>query len=109
MIHLIYGYGTEILHRILPLNYYFKKIKIITNDCCTFCKEEIETIQHVFFSCTNVLPLWNNLSMSIYRKTTKRIGFNVINIVFGEKSISVDNKPVNFIMLYTKQFIFICL
>lgn len=99
----------RVLHRILPVNYYLKKIKIITNDCCTFCKEEIETIQHVFFSCTNVLPLWNDLSMSIYRKTTKRVGFNVINILFGENSLSVDNKPVNFIILYTKQFIYICL
>ena len=47
--------------------------------------------------------------MSIYKKTTKRVGFNVINILFGENSLSVDNKPVNFITLITKQFIFIYL
>lgn len=99
----------RVLHRILPVNYYLKKIKIIANDCCTFCKEEIETIQHVFFSCTYVLPLWNNLSMCIYRKTRKRVGFNITNILFGENTLNVDNKPVNFIILYTKQFIFICL
>lgn len=39
----------RVLHRILPVNYYLKQIKIIANDYCTFCKEEIETIQHVFF------------------------------------------------------------
>lgn len=49
--------------------------------------------------------------MCIYRKTRKRVGFNVINIglLFGENTLNVDNKPVNFIILYTKQFIFICL
>lgn len=37
----------RVLHRILPVNYYLKKIKIIANDCCTFCKEEIETYIYI--------------------------------------------------------------
>ena len=39
----------RILHRILPVNYYLKKINVMTSDKCSFCKEDTETIQHVFF------------------------------------------------------------
>lgn len=37
------------VHRNLLVNYYLKEIKIIANDCCTFYKEELETLQHAFF------------------------------------------------------------
>lgn len=37
-----------------------------------------------FFWCTNVLPLWNIISMSIYIEKPKKVNFNVINILFGE-------------------------
>jgi hypothetical protein len=39
----------RILHRILPVNYYLKKIKIVDSDVCTFCNSERETIEHIFF------------------------------------------------------------
>ena len=90
----------RILHRILPTNYYLKKINVISYDVCTFCKENVETIQHVFMTCSEILPIWNNLSMYIYRKTSNRVGFNVKNVLFGELPFSGYNKVVNFIILY---------
>ena len=81
----------------------------MTSDKCSFCKEDTETIQHVFFICDKVMPLWNNLSMHVYRKIAKRIGFNVCNIILGETPLSSGNRIVNFLILYTKQYIFTCL
>ena len=54
------------------------------------------------------MPLWNNLSMltCIYRKTAKRIGFNVCNTILGETPLSNENRIVNCLILYTKQYIF---
>lgn len=43
------------------------------------------------------------------RKHGRQVGFDAINIRFGENSPNVENKPVNLMILYTKQFIFICL
>jgi hypothetical protein len=99
----------RLLHRILPVGYYLKKIHIKTSDICSFCKEETETIQHVFVNCNDVLNLWRNLSMHIYKTTSKRIGFNVKNILFGEVPTTKDNLVINFIILYAKQYIFACL
>lgn len=38
----------KIRHRINFANYYLKKIKITTSDCCIFCNDMFETTQHVF-------------------------------------------------------------
>lgn len=47
--------------------------------------------------------------MHIYQSTSLRIGFNVVNILLGELPLSKGNKVVNFIILYTKQYLFCCL
>ncbi|XP_056019638.1 uncharacterized protein LOC125668194 [Ostrea edulis] len=99
----------RILHRILPVNYYLKKINVVSFDCCTFCNDEVETIQHVFIGCEKLSILWSNLSMHIYKTTSKRIGFNVLNILLGELPLLKGNRIVNFLILYTKQYIFSCL
>ena len=75
---------------------------------CSICKEDTETIQHVLFISEKVMPLWNNLRMLIYRKTAKRIGFKVCNTILGETPLSSENRIVNFLILYTKQYIFTC-
>ena len=43
--------------------------------------------------------------MHISQNTGNRIVFHVYNILFGETSFCKDNKIVNFIILYTKQYI----
>lgn len=60
-------------------------------------------------TCSGILPLWKNFSMHIYRKTTiLRVGFNVNNVLFGELTLSGYNKVVNFIILYSKEYIINC-
>ncbi len=44
----------------------------------------------------------------LYTEKQKKVDFNVNNILFGENYLNVDNRPVNYIILSTKQFIFIC-
>ena len=38
----------RIIHRILPVSYYLKKIGVKTNDLCRFCTSNIETIMLIF-------------------------------------------------------------
>ena len=97
------------LHRLLPVKAYLKKAKLVDNDTCTFCKSEVETIEHIFTSCPTVLAIWNSLSMHIYNTVSKRVGFNVINILFGEAPHSKSNLVFNFLILFTKQYFFQCL
>lgn len=54
----------------------------------------------MFYYCGIIL-----VCQYIYKKR-KRLGFNIL---FGEDSLNVDNKPEIVVTLYTKQFICICL
>jgi hypothetical protein len=38
----------RIIYKLLPTKYYLHKINVISDNICSFCKEEVETIQHVF-------------------------------------------------------------
>ena len=49
------------------------------------------------------------LTLTAGQNTGKRIVFHVYNNIFGETSYSKDNKIVNFIILYTKHYIYLCL
>ena len=63
----------------------------------SFCNEDSKTIPHgVFFICDKGMPLWNNFSMLIHRKTAKRLGFNVCNTILRETPLSSENRIVNF-------------
>ena len=54
----------------------------------------------------HILPLWNALSARLYEKCSKRVGFNIWNIIFGEYPLNGENKALNCIILHTKQYIF---
>lgn len=48
---------------------------------------------------SEILPIWNNFNMYIYRKISNRFGFNVNNVLFCELTFSGYNKVVNFIII----------
>ena len=103
-----YHCSYRILHRILPVNYYMKKIKTITDDCCNFCKEESETIQHLFVNCRQILvSLWNKLSLHILRNTGKRIVFHVYNVLLRQRKQNCEfyhiYKIIHLFMFETKR------
>ena len=41
----------KFLHRRLPTNSFLHKIAVKENDLCTFCKEETDTLLHLFWQC----------------------------------------------------------
>lgn len=49
-----------------------------------------------FFICDKGMPLWNNFSMLIHRKTAKKLGFNVCNTILRETPLSSENRIVKF-------------
>ena len=98
----------RILHRILPVKNYLRKIKATDNDDCTFCGNSTETIEHIFVSCSHSLAMWNQFSIHIYNTTSERVGFNISNVIFGNCPLLDTNMVVNFLILYGKLFIFYC-
>lgn len=73
----------RILYRILLVKYYLKKIKVTTSDCCTFCNDMSETIQHIFALRKEIQPLWNALCLYVTNATKMLVlMFVICNLVF---------------------------
>ena len=94
------------VHRILPVSYYLKKIKVKTNDECFFCEVDKETILHIFAECEIITDLWSNLACHILSKTNISVEFDEVSIIFG-KTFCLNNTAINYIILACKQYIYI--
>jgi len=51
----------KIVHNILTTQKTLKVCKIAENDTCAYCGQDVETIQHLLFSCPYTRRSWNDL------------------------------------------------
>lgn len=53
----------RMLHRCLPVNsFLYYKINCVRSPLCEFCKSSVESIEHLFFSCSIVKCFWDKIS-----------------------------------------------
>lgn len=69
----------------------------------------VEAIVLIFFSCDKIYTPWNELSLHINKKTSARIGFDMLNVIFGELPFTCQNKMINFVVSSMIQYLFSCL
>lgn len=55
----------------------------------------------LFSLCSAVLDTWNSFGMHINNTVSKRVGFNVVNILFGK----FPPQRSNFLILFTSEMI----
>ena len=51
----------RIIHRIIATNRSLKWMKVSNSELCSFCKEETENIEHLFWGCDIVMNFWRQL------------------------------------------------
>ncbi len=54
------------IHRFYPCNEFISKFKEGFLPLCCFCKEESETISHLFFTCNYTKLFWSQISLFIF-------------------------------------------
>lgn len=97
-------FQTRINHRILGTNYLLRKMNLKTNDKCTFCSEEKETLVHLFWECEHVQYFWNSLKLLLIENCGfENVSFIVTDIVFGNPAF---DEILNVLLLYGKKFIY---
>ena len=103
-------FQARVLHRILPTQKYLTLCRITDSSLCAFCNQEIETIEHLLWECVYVLDFWKELAKLIQEKCTHcvRLTFNKELILFGSSKQIMTDKPLDFIILYAKFFIYTC-
>jgi len=95
------------VHRIIATNKYLFKCKLSNSNLCDFCGENIETIEHLFWECKHIQPIWNQLA-SFLEQQQLNVKLSFLSVSFGINSLKSihGNNIVNFILILMKYFIF---
>lgn len=95
----------RLLHRIIPCNKYLKNIRIRQDDQCPNCDEQ-DSLQHFFFNCPKVHDFWTKLAHWLHQNTPLNLQPSLKNILFGFPVELPADRAINFIILFTKFFIY---
>ena len=98
----------RLLNRILGVRKYLFDLKIDDTDSCRLCSSTSETLIHLFSECIKAQELWHCVKTEIKIKIGFDLNFNTETIILGYLNSDTNFKPINLILLVTKQYIFYC-
>jgi len=96
---------TRITHRILATNYLLFKMNLVSSDKCTFCKEEKETLLHLFWNCSHTKSFILDVQQFL-KKHDIDWNFDCKSFILGYQKPCQGQ--LNIFCLETKRFIFMC-
>ena len=96
----------RILHRILATQKSLYKMQISDSSNCLLCKNNQETIIHLFFQCPKSIHLWNQLENVIQEKASFHIKFNPEDVLLGYSYRNSNSVALNTLIMVTKSYIF---
>ena len=96
----------QILTRIIPTNRFLAKCKLTPSDKCWFCKESIETIEHLFWLCPVVKTFWFQLLEILNTNVEIRSFLNDKNVLLGVTE-GENKDSLNFLFTVVKKYIYI--
>ena len=101
-------FQTRIVHYILTTNYSVSKFDANQTPLCTFCKLEIESIEHLIWDCIRIQTFWETLQGRINALCphARNFKFNKQYVLFGVSSVLKTDKICDFITLIAKYFIY---
>ena len=94
----------RIVHRIIATNKFLYNIKIKNDPLCSFCNNETETIEHLFYNCSHVILFWKKVEDWIKEKTNEEIKLSIIDVLFLKNN--KRNFALNIMIILIKIYIF---
>jgi len=92
----------RILHNIIYTNKQLKKMRIIDNECCAYCRIVVEDLQHIFFKCSRIKEIISFIMYHI-ENLLRDMPNNFVNLLNLEKLVLLgfckETKYVNFYFL----------
>ena len=103
----------RIVHRIVAANVVLMKMGIVNCSKCTFCEDDKDSIDHIFWQCSCIKRFWQILERKLNKKCNitfqARIIQNLNLFGLGESDNSVKTDEVfGFIILFAKHYIYQC-
>lgn len=93
----------QLLHRYLPVNKFLYNLNIIDNNLCSFCKQDVESFQHLFWDCGISSSFWRNVQNIILKSNPN---FDKKDILLG--IIDSPYYTYNFVILHAKYYLYCC-
>ena len=100
----------QIIHNILTTNKSVSKFKHDQSEKCSFCGIQSESIVHLFGECNIIMVFWNELQQIINSRcnVTEQLALNNSSILLGLDPTQTQNKVIDQIILFAKQYIYNC-
>ena len=96
----------KVLNSILYTNTKLQKIGYSTDDKCTFCKSEPETLYHLLYNCPHSQTFWANFELFWYSSIKEKIHLTLQDVLVG---ILTRSCPLlNYFLLIAKIYIWDC-
>ena len=97
----------KLLHRRLSTNDFLAKIGVRDDPNCSFWREELETLRHLFWSCSRETSLWNSLFQRLTLAQIIPENYKInITIALGLIPDSSENHcQINFCLLLARHYI----
>ena len=95
----------QILTRTIPTNRFLSRCKLVESDKCWFCKECVETVEHLFWFCPVLKTFWFNFLDVILVNTEININLNDVKVLLG----GTENKNkdfLNYLFIVVKKYIY---
>ena len=105
---LLRSFQYRIFHRTIGTNVLLKKMGIKDHDDCFFCDGNPETIEHLFWYCDRIFPLWSALANWIWLVTEIEMEFSLESVLLGYTNSMPCKNAINCIILLVKFFIYKC-
>ena len=96
----------NLLHRIIYTNKLLCKMNLVDSGLCTFCEEEIESLEHLFFHCKISQDFWNSVFLWLNELHFGIDALNEIDIMLSYTSKSHFWTLLNHIIITGKQIIY---
>ena len=91
----------QILTRSIPTNRFLSKCKLLESDKCWYCKECVETVEHLFWFCPVAKTFWFNLFDIILVNREINISLDDVKVLLG----GADNEKkdvLNYLFIVVK-------
>ena len=85
----------KILYSLYPTNKMLFKMGITDSINCSYCRNEIDTIEHFFFECNKVAIIWTYVESEIYARTGSRIKLKIEDALLGINNNNINRTTTN--------------
>jgi hypothetical protein len=99
------SFNFRLIHRIIATNDFLKRINILDDNKCTFCKRENESIEHLFYDCNITSQFWYSFIEHFAPSCPNIVHLSKKETLLGNEQL---DSLCNFLLIFAKYYIYTC-